>query len=377
MKPGLSRALDPRTGALYNNGVDPNVGYALDRSKANPVNSTPLFLDRLVNLTAVQDLEMMEYSLLRTIADLIGVDELQILKFDPHGDPFYRLALRGSEYDLVQESIAVADDLGSAIDGVRSSGAPVSFEAARGRIITTWPILDAKSQLVVLSAKSEAGLDESSLQIVSGLLGVYRNYHRVLSESQLDQLTGLANRKTFEDAVNKIHLHRHVDPDSVEVDRRASPDDDNSDFWLCIADLDHFKRINDIWGHLYGDEVLLLTSQLMRDHFRKGDYLFRFGGEEFVILLSALSQEHAVAAIERFRVAMERFRFPQVGQVTLSIGITRLEPGVLSAILVDRADKALYHAKENGRNRTCSYEELLAAGLVEEKEIVTGEIEMF
>jgi diguanylate cyclase (GGDEF)-like protein len=144
-----------------------------------------------------------------------------------------------------------------------------------------------------------------------------------------------------------------------------------------MADLDNFKRINDTWGHLYGDEVLLLTAQLMQGHFRESDYLFRFGGEEFVIIVRTANEELAQRAFERFRRAVEEHLFPQVGQVTISIGVTKMDPSVFTATLLDHADKALYYAKQNGRNQVCFFENLLSSGLVETSEIVMGEIELF
>ena len=144
-----------------------------------------------------------------------------------------------------------------------------------------------------------------------------------------------------------------------------------------MADIDCFKRINDNWGHLYGDEVLLLVAQLMQAHFRDNDFLFRFGGEEFVIILNATTKERALMAFDRFRTAMAEYSFPQIGQVTISIGVIEMDPSIFTATLLDRADKALYHAKRNGRNQTWEYGELLEKGLVEEKEITFGDVEFF
>jgi diguanylate cyclase (GGDEF)-like protein len=192
-----------------------------------------------------------------------------------------------------------------------------------------------------------------------------------------DDLTGLPNRKTFDDIINKIHSQKPIPTEPVPVERRLPVSEKNAYFWLGIADLDNFKRINDAWGHLYGDEVLLLTSQLMQGHFRETDYLFRFGGEEFIIILRSASEEMARRAFERFREAMESHCFPQIGQVTISIGFTKMDPNVFKTALLDRADKALYYAKKNGRNQVCFFEKLLEDGLVEEKDFVPGEVELF
>jgi diguanylate cyclase (GGDEF)-like protein len=118
-------------------------------------------------------------------------------------------------------------------------------------------------------------------------------------------------------------------------------------------------------------------SQLMQGHFRESDYLFRFGGEEFVVIIRSADEEKARLAFERFRLAVADHCFPQIGQVTISIGVTKMDPRVFSATILDHADKALYHAKHNGRNRVDFFETLLEAGLVEISEIMTGEIELF
>jgi diguanylate cyclase (GGDEF)-like protein len=146
--------------------------------------------------------------------------------------------------------------------------------------------------------------------------------------------------------------------------------------WLAIFDIDHFKRINDAYGHIYGDEVILLLAQQMRTCFRQGDVLFRFGGEEFVILLAGQDEAEARSALERFRERVANCLFPQVGHVTVSVGYARAALGDYPESVIDRADKALYYAKEHGRNRTHGYEELLACGeLVADG--ATGSIDLF
>jgi diguanylate cyclase (GGDEF)-like protein len=133
---------------------------------------------------------------------------------------------------------------------------------------------------------------------------------------------------------------------------------------VAVLDVDHFKRINDTFGHLFGDEVLLLVSRLMREAFRDEDLLFRYGGEEFVAVLAAQGRDGAAAALDRFRERVAAHRFPQLSQVTLSIGFTAMRARELPAAAIARADQALYCAKEEGRNRVCDYDALLAAGRV-------------
>jgi diguanylate cyclase (GGDEF)-like protein len=137
-----------------------------------------------------------------------------------------------------------------------------------------------------------------------------------------------------------------------------------------------FKSINDSHGHLFGDEVLLIVSQILKRSFRGADQLFRFGGEEFLIVLDHATPAGAQVALERFRVAVESHTFPQIPRVTISIGYTQILPHDVPTICAERADDALYYAKRNGRNRLCSYEALVTSGDLKTKSSVT-EIELF
>ncbi len=136
--------------------------------------------------------------------------------------------------------------------------------------------------------------------------------------------------------------------------------------WLGVIDIDHFKRVNDTHGHLIGDEVLLLMSRLMRATFRFHDHLFRFGGEEFVVLMRCGSDADAAGAFERLRANVEAYLFPQVGRITVSVGFAALRPADTPSAAFERADKAVYWAKQNGRNRVAHHAELVALGLVAE-----------
>lgn len=192
------------------------------------------------------------------------------------------------------------------------------------------------------------------------LARVYGNHVRLLDYSELDSLTRLLNRKTFDETFDRLLVNGESDdPDDEQAERRNSQ---NGPPWLGVIDIDHFKRVNDTFGHLFGDEVLLRVAELMRRTFRQGDRLFRFGGEEFVVILNAADEELATRGFDRFREAVENHEFPQVGQVTCSVGMTRVENIDVPTDVVGRADEALYFAKENGRNQVRCYEILLAEG---------------
>jgi diguanylate cyclase (GGDEF)-like protein len=337
--------------------------------------NAPRLLDKLVSMTAIHDVELMEFSLLKTLEEFINPKELQILKLDRSGLPYYQLRLRQEKYELSVDDITIDQDILAAVDVVRNSNQPFTRQLSPTRILTIWHLLQLKAVEVILVTITGEQLSKLDSYLVNGLLDVYRNFFTVLNEAQRDQLTGLANRKTFDNVINKIYSQRSSTTEPVPLERRAETD--TSTYWLGMADLDNFKRVNDTWGHIYGDEVLLLTAQLMQGHFRENDYLFRFGGEEFVIILKAPDQAKAALAFERFRSAIASHPFPQVGQVTVSIGVTQINPSVFSGTLLDYADKALYHAKGNGRNQVCFFETLVSNGLIQETEFVSGTIEFF
>ena len=339
--------------------------------------NAPRLLDKLVSMTAIHDVELMEFSLLKTLEEFLRPQELLILKLDRNGRPCYQLRLRQEKYEIILDSISLSDEILAAIEIVRSTKQPFNRQLDSTRLLTVWHVLQSKSHEIFLVTITGIQVSKQDAYMINGLLGVYRNFFAVLSDAQRDQLTGLSNRKTFDDVINKIYFQRPLSTEPVLIERRSEDEIASPEFWIGMADLDNFKRINDTWGHLYGDEVLLLMSQLMQGHFRENDYLFRFGGEEFVIIIRTQNEEQARRAFERFRVAMETHSFPQVGQVTVSIGVAKMDPSIFSATLLDHADKALYHAKQNGRNQVCFYDNLVSAGLVEETKFTSGEIELF
>ena len=181
------------------------------------------------------------------------------------------------------------------------------------------------------------------------------------------------NRKTFDDSFFKV-VQSSAPRAVIPTERRAS--DAAAGYWLAMVDIDFFKSVNDTYGHLIGDEVLLLVARLMRAEMRHHDHLYRFGGEEFVIVLPAHAEEEAGATLERLRGRVAAYPFPQVGSLTISIGYTLILPGDSPTSALERADRAVYHAKDHGRNQVCSHARLVADGNAEEAD-KTGEIELF
>jgi len=124
-----------------------------------------------------------------------------------------------------------------------------------------------------------------------------------------------------------------------------------SSFSLVMFDIDYFKSINDNFGHDAGDQILVTITGLVLREIRDTDVLARWGGEEFILLLPHTDGVTAAEAAERIRRSLEKFDFQHVAKVTASLGVTEYRPGEGSDILLKRVDKALYGAKEQGRNR--------------------------
>ena len=125
-------------------------------------------------------------------------------------------------------------------------------------------------------------------------------------------------------------------------------------FSFAIFDIDHFKNVNDRFGHNAGDKALRIVAELMNKHIRKTDFLFRIGGEEFVLLLPKTELQHATPLVDKIRnsVGESKFHFKQEQlKLTMSGGLTTVSPLDSAEDLYERADKALYEAKQQGRNR--------------------------
>lgn len=240
--------------------------------------------------------------------------------------------------------------------------------------VKLYPIKDFAEKAVsvveiTIPNQNVGGLDTKTDTAIGMMLEIYQNFTRLMNDNECDTLTGLLNRKTFDTKINKIITQMR------SVSKRKE-DKSAQFYYLAIFDIDHFKRVNDNFGHLIGDEVLLMFSQLMKQSFRDSDPLFRFGGEEFVGVFGCNHVNDISTILERFRSKMAQFVFPQVGTVTVSVGYTEIQDFDNSSQLIDRADSALYFAKNHGRNQIACYEHLVATGELQASK-KEGDIELF
>jgi diguanylate cyclase (GGDEF)-like protein len=241
---------------------------------------------------------------------------------------------------------------------------------------TVLPLPEPQGERSVLELQSLQALTEDECELVDNILQTYINLVGLLDYGEKDALTELLNRKTFDGAFFKAAALQPVDT-SVSDGQERRVTAPGGGVWLAILDIDHFKRVNDTYGHLIGDEVLLLLARLMRTNFRFHDQLYRFGGEEFVVLMRCDAVEQAHAALERLRERVEAYAFPQVGSITVSIGFSALLPNDTPSGAFGRADKAVYHAKEHGRNQVCSYQALVASGALVEQAAEDMDVDLF
>ncbi|AZF06927.1 diguanylate cyclase [Pseudomonas sp. R5-89-07] len=165
-------------------------------------------------------------------------------------------------------------------------------------------------------------------------------HKRALSAlSRIDSLTGLLNHGSWKDLLS-LEFHQRQQQQGVAT--------------IALIDIDHFKRINDTHGHIVGDTVLRQLSHELRQHLRENDLAGRYGGDEFCVILAQTPLEKAAQIMEHMRETFGNYRHPHIPElrVSLSIGLAGFEPALSDAAAwLNAADRALYVAKRNGRNR--------------------------
>ena len=276
-------------------------------------------LDVALQLTLQEDQIALRQILLQGVRSIEHVKQADLfeiksdLEDQQAGRVYYRNALEsGSNFEQLERRQTMLDALSrqEIIKSVVDHGAEHTHRYAI-------PILSSGvvSEILSLDALELSTIDFESIRFLSD---IYRNYTQLLHKYERDALTGLLNRRSFEDRLSHYMAQlAEQSPDQWAASQLPGATIPH----LAVLDIDHFKRVNDTYGHLYGDDVLLLFSNQMREQFSAETSLYRFGGEEFVVVMN-VSGDEAEQQLERFRKAIEAFDFPQVGQVTVSIGYT-------------------------------------------------------
>jgi diguanylate cyclase len=250
------------------------------------------------------------------------------------------------------DSLTLARELDSElrqqVDGLHSSVQQASDLASlkslvESRLESLLGTLDIHQQQRQARDEEVAGRLQALLERVASMEQEASSFRDHLEEQRrlalLDTLTGLPNRAAWNERLDQEHARwqRH-----------------GGELLLAVLDIDHFKRINDGFGHLAGDKVLKIVAAELKRRLRKSDFIARFGGEELVLLLPETPLQGGLQLLENLRTAIEACPFHFKGQpltITLSAGLTAFRQGERSLQAFERADQALYRAKQGGRNR--------------------------
>ncbi|AWB65731.1 GGDEF domain-containing protein [Saccharobesus litoralis] len=324
--------------------------------------------EQIIQLTAQIDAEGLHDTFVQLVKGLFPDAEIRLYN--------NRLPASHGHYELLHLSPTLSqDELKSQVsqdtqllDALIKEHASIEFDLSQDQIV--YPLMARNLYFGALIIDGHAIEDLDKQTVLAAYIAIYSNQLNLLRTSNHDALTGLFNRQTFDGTLNKLLStteHRRNQDGSEEPHRHC----------FAMLDIDHFKRLNDNFGHLIGDEVLLTLAQLMQKCFRDEDMLFRYGGEEFVIIIKRVDLAMAGSVLERFRQLVENHYFPQVGRVTISIGYTQLVDNVLPTTIIGRADKALYHSKELGRNKASCYETLIEQNKLDEAPGASNDIELF
>lgn len=326
----------------------------------------------LDNITRHREISLLNASVMTSLTDLLGLEHISLYDiFERNAKLFVALSAWDENGEIRYFEDIPAEDQLEEIERYP----PIALHFERGCSAVNVPQdgdniyclpvrKDSQGDIAVLLMQRGNPLSAGELNIANGIVAVYRNFLSLLKESQHDTLTGLLNRKTFDHgladllpAVVKQEVRTRFAEDARSAAHSAS-------HWLAIIDIDHFKRINDKYGHIFGDEVLILLANLMRKTFRKRDRLYRFGGEEFVLLIRNVDFNNALQKLEAFRNAVANYQFPQVGHFTVTIGFVQVHTSDTPEMVVGNADEALYYGKAHGRNQVNCYGTLIEKSLL-------------
>jgi diguanylate cyclase (GGDEF)-like protein len=348
-----------------------------------------LLMDQLVLLSSVRERDALLRQLTSALREAIDAEVVDVFGLVLDENHHFWLHLtqdsRGSGVRVVCDTLHADSTNLQAVDDVpdrkrcvdTTSVLASTIEGEAAGFLTRFPIMLANGSFAwgVAEIRSTRALEPLDTGAATRLISMYANILEMLDYSERDALTGLWNRKSFDDLFYKAISPAEPDlPLAPEEEKRALST--ASRFWLAMVDIDHFKLVNDNYGHLIGDDVLLLVAQLLKGSFRAHDRVYRFGGEEFMVVLRCDDHDSANAALERFRARMEGHDFPQAGRITASVGFTEIQASDSPNVACERADKAVYYAKRNGRNQVCSEGDLVKRGLLS-TDVIVGDMELF
>ena len=237
---------------------------------------------------------------------------------------------------MVKEVTESTQQYGQSLTGVNSTLGDTDDVEELKKVLAA---VTADTQKMIEQNKMlEQELDQSS----SEMENLQKDLESIKKEAMTDGLTALSNRKAFDKKIDYI--------------RRRSDEEDQV-FTLMMIDIDHFKSFNDTYGHQVGDQVLRLVAKTLTDGIKGKDFAARYGGEEFAIILPESNSQAGKIVGNSLREAVakkeviNRNSGEKLGRITMSVGVAQYKGDESVEALIERADKALYQAKESGRNQ--------------------------
>lgn len=317
--------------------------------------STPI-VKQILELSSLRDIKELRNNITRAVDSILEIKTTELI---------HRVAYRNTSGSSDEPTTLYAYHRTSLHGNIEKE--PIPF----AELDYTWPIAPRFSDsarepnIIPMNTDQEINeylvffapnLDQQSIDNVEALVNVYCNQCELILSAEQDQLTGIYNRQAFARITAAMFSTQQTD--SLEYHKLEHS------ACLAIVDLDHFKKVNDKFGHSLGDEVLKLFAGMVKRSLRNSDYIFRYGGEEFVIILNDTDSRRAFDILNRLRLKAESIDYPKVGTITISIGYVPLEKEVGISKSIDMADNALYFSKDNGRNMVSNYYDLRARGLI-------------
>jgi diguanylate cyclase len=317
----------------------------MHRLSANPVNYTVWYEYLLDTQPALkQEIE-------KHISEKIQItDQLMGAWFETFLSDVDQISLKKSQADLIELIAKFADSTSLAEAQVHQFDQ--TLRHSEQELVESSNSLDAIVSYLLDSTKTmQASMEVMKQQIQDSRLEINALQERLesaLEEALSDPLTGLINRKGLSNAIENLLL-------SVES-LNSTPS-------LLMLDIDHFKKINDTYGHPLGDRVIKMVGDILKKQIKGKDTAARYGGEEFCIMLPETELTDAVKVAENIRQTIEKTRInrasdnQEICRITISIGVACYQPDQSITDWFERADSALYRSKNEGRNRVTSFED--------------------
>ncbi len=353
-------------------------------------------IEHLIKLTDHRDRDLLELTLSKALIDLLPIQRvvmarviseegvkrwLEIASLDARGG--------GKVVDPLRvdfHALRPVEDDKDRLHCVQSrTRVEVAWAGEDGPRITYVPLFNdsRNDEEGVVEVHSGYALNDEQMLTIGAMLHVFRNMYNLLAYSDRDALTGLLNRKSLDDTFYSAVLEELNEGKLANAELAATVEPGQErrhrvppNYWLGSVRVDNFSILSDKNGHLIAEEVLLLVARIMNNTFRTYDRIYRFGNEQFAVLMHCPDEALVLAAFERFRVNMEKFNFPQVGRVTASAGFTRISADDSPDTALERAERVVDYAQHHGHNKVFSHADLVRKGFFGDV-AKTGDVDLF